>query len=198
MQSIFISEQNPEDYTDKNGVGKYPDAPGKCPFKDCGVNLRMKKNGFYVRYVITARFSGRIRIRRYKCAKCGRTVSMLPSFCLAGHTYGIELIMTLLQQVVQMGLSIKKVAEKWRDQREGISRRLIGKYMARLRNNRKMIQYGMNQISPDNISLGRMPGDTEWTKGFLHLIRPPLSPEFNAKFHKHTGISFLSLQNRIA
>ena len=197
MQNIFMSNQKPEDYSDKNGTGKYPDAPAKCPYKDCGINLKMKKNGFYLRYVITERFFGRVRIRRYICAKCGRTVSMLPSFCVAGITYGVEFIITLLQQVVQTG-SIRKAAEKWRDWREGISRRLISKYITRIRTNRGLIQYGMNQISPDNISLSRLSGDTDWTKGFLEGMRPSLSPEFNAKFHKQTGKSFLSLQNRIA
>ena len=197
MQNIFLSNQNPEDYTKKDGVGEYPMAPRKCPFKDCGVNLEMKKNGFYVRFLMTLMFSGMIRIRRYKCPKCKRTVSMLPSFCLAGFSYGVELVTSLLQQAIKTG-SIKKTVAEWREHWESISRRLVNKYLTRLRNNRKMIQYGMNQISPDNISLGRIPGDTEWTKSFLLGIRPNLSPELNADFQKVTGKSFMSLQNRIS
>jgi len=197
MQNIFLSNQNPEDYTEKDGVGEYPVAPRKCPYKDCGVNLEMRKNGFYVRFLMTIMFSGMIRIRRYKCPKCKRTVSMLPSFCLAGFSYGVELVTSLLQQAIKTG-SIKKTVAEWREHWESISRRLVNKYLTRLRNNRKMIQYGMNQISPDNISLGRIPGDTEWTKSFLLGIRPNLSPELNADFQKVTGKSFMSLQNRIS
>jgi hypothetical protein len=191
MQNIFMTKQRPEDYIDKNGAGEYPAAPQKCPFKDCGVNLKMKKNGYYNRCLYTITFTGRIRIRRYKCPLCGKTISMLPSFCLAGFSYGVEFIVALLQQVMKLG-SIKKAVTEWSSKEPGVSRRLISKYLARICNNRGLIQYGMNQISPDNISLGRPPGDTDWTKGFLDGMRPHLSPEFNAKFHKCTGKSFMS------
>ena len=197
MQNIFMTKHKPEDYVDKNGRGKYPEAPGKCPFRDCGVKLKMKKNGFYVRLLITITFTGSIRIRRYKCPKCGRTLSMLPSFCISGFSYSVDIVIALLQYVINKG-SIKKTVKEWRAIAVEVSRRLIAKYLARLRNNRGLIQYGINQISPDNIGLGRPPGDTEWTKGFLDRMRPSLSPEFNAKFHKYTGKSFMSLQNRIA
>ena len=197
MQNIFYTKQNPEEYVNKDGIGEYPDAPKKCPFKECGVKLEMKKNGFYVRFLVTLMFSGRIRIRRYKCPKCKRTVSMLPSFCIAGFSYGVEFVMALLQQVIKTG-SINKAVAQWQKHWAGISRRLIDKYLTRLRNNRKLIQYGINQISPGNIDLGRPPGDTEWTKSFLSWIRPTLCPEFNASFHKATGLSFMSLHNKIA
>jgi len=197
MQIIFMSEQEPELYANKAGTGKYPDAPTKCPFKDCGINLTMNKNGFYRRYLITNTYTGTIRIRRYKCPKCKRTVSMLPSFCLAGYTYSIEFIIMLLLQVIRSG-SIKRTVAEWQTKARGVSHRLIGKYFNRLRNNRKLIQYGINQISPGNINIGRIPGDTEWTKSFLNGIRPNLSPEFNADFHKTTGKSFMSLNNTVA
>ena len=197
MQNIFLSEQKPEDYVEKDGAGKYPAAPKKCPYRDCGVNLEMRKNGYYIRFLITIRFKGRIRIRRYMCPKCGRTLSMLPSFCVAGFTYSVEFIVALLWHAVDKS-SVKKAAREWRVIAAGMSRRLISKYLARLRNNRKLIQYGLNQISPGDIGLGPPPGDTCWTKSFLDRIRPSLSPEFNADFHKTTGKSFMSLHNRIA
>jgi len=197
MQNIFLSNQKPEDYVKKNGTGKYPAAPKKCPHSDCGIPLEMKKNGYYTRLVITLTFAGQIRIRRYKCLKCGRTVSMLPSFCMAGFTYGVEFIILLLQQAINLD-SIKKTVKEWRSRFESISRRLVNKYITRLRINRKMIQYGINQLSPDNLALGRIPGDNDWTKSFLFGIRPSLCPEFNADFQKTTGKSFMSLQNSIA
>jgi len=197
MQTIFWSRHKPEEYVDRDGGGEYPEAPEKCPYGDCRVNLKMKKNGFYGRFLRTMLFSGWVRIRRYKCPKCGRTLSMLPSFCIAGHSYGADFVVALLQYVINTG-SIKKAVNEWCAMAAGISRRLVSKYLARLRNNRGLIQYGINQMSPDNIRLGRMPGDTEWTKSFLSGMRPALCPEFNADFHKITGISFMSLHNRIA
>jgi hypothetical protein len=197
MQNVFNTMQRPEDYTGKNGAGAYPGAPAKCPFGDCGVNIEMKKNGFYWRYLITATFCGRIKIRRYVCMKCGRTVSMLPSFCLAKHTYGVELIILILWYALAKG-SARRAAKELHELAAGLTRRHIALYLARLRVNRKLIQYGLNQISPAYIGLGNTAGDTEWTKRFLFGIRPTLSPEFNAKFHKETGKSFMSMQNRIA
>lgn len=197
MQSIFMSKQKPEDYANKKKLGEYPPAPKKCPHRGCGINLEMKKNGYYSRYLITLTFIGRIWIRRYVCPKCGRTLSMLPSFCLAWHAYGVEFVLSLLQEVIRIG-SIKKAVMDWQSRMPGISRRHVVKYLTRLRENRRLIQYGINQISPGSIDLGRPPGDTEWTKGFLLWIRPALSPEFNADFHKITGKSFMSLHSKIA
>jgi len=192
-----MSKQKPEDYVEKDGVGEFPAAPRKCPFGDCGINLEMKKNGFYIRLLITITSTHLIRVRRYKCVMCGRTLSMLPSFCLAGQTYGVEIMVTLLQYTINKG-SIRKAVREWHRIAVEVSRRLINKYLSRLRENRRLIQYGINQITPDKISLGRMPGDTEWTKSFLSGIRPSLSPEFNANFHKATGKSFMSFHNRIS
>ena len=197
MQNIFMSKDKPEDYVETDGYGKYPNAPKKCPFKKCGVNLEMKKHGFYSRFLTTFKFSGRIRIRRYICPKCGKTVSMLPSFCIPRVSYGATLVVMLLRFALTAG-SIRKAAKTFRTHVASITRRLIGKYLSRLRDNRQMIQYGINQLSPDNIALGRLSGDAEWTKRFLDGIRPTLCPEFNADFHKITGKSFMSLQNTIA
>jgi hypothetical protein len=197
MQNIFTSRHKPEDYVAKDGIGEYPAAPKKCPFGDCGINLEMQKHGFYIRMLITITATYRIRVRRYKCPKCGRTLSMLPSFCVARVLYSVDFIIALLQYVINKR-SKRKTVREWRTIGVNLSRRLIAKYLSRLRNNRGMIQYVLNQLSPDNISLGRLSGGTEWTKGFLGGMRPNLSPEFNANFHKITGKSFLSLQNRIS
>jgi len=197
MQIVFLSNQCPEDYINESGAGEYPAAPKKCPFKNCGINLEMRKHGFYSRYLVTIAFSGRIRIRRYKCRKCGRTVSTLPSFCVPGYTYGVIVIVMILLRALETD-SIKKTAKEWRGRGMAITRRHIAKHMGRLRENRKLIQYGLNQISPENANMGGETGDTEWTKRFLLGIRPTLSAEFNANFHKATGISFMSTRNRIA
>jgi len=197
MQIIFMTKYKPEDYVEKDGKGEYPDAPKKCPYKDCGINLEMKKHGFYSRYLTLLKFKGWIKIRRYICPKCGRTVSMLPAFCIPRVSYGALLIVMLLRYALTAG-SIRKAVKKFSAYVGSISRRLINKYLRRLRDNRKLIQYGLNQLSPDNIHLGSLPGDAKWTESFLFGIRPTLCPEFNADFHKTTGKSFLSLQNTIA
>jgi len=196
MQNIFLSKQEPKDYTRKDGNGEYPPIPRKCPYGDCGINLEMKKNGFYIRMLITITVTYWIRVRRYKCPKCGRTLSMLPSFCVTRISYSVDFIIALLQYAINK-CSIRKTVREWRAIAANVSRRLINKYLARVLNNRKLIQYGLNQLSPDNISLSRLSGGTEWTKGFLDGMRPSLSPEFNANFHKITGKSFLCPPSRL-
>jgi hypothetical protein len=122
---------------------------------------------------------------------------MLPSFCMPKLSYGAAFIVMLLRYALTAG-SISKAVKRFCAYAGSISRRLIGKYLSRLQNNRQLIQYGLNQLSPDNIALGRLSGDAEWTKSFLYGIRPNLLPELCVDFHKMTGTSFMSLQNRIA
>ena len=57
---------------------------------------------------------------------------MLPSFCLAGFTYGVEFVITLMQHAIEKG-SIKKAVREWRAIATEVSRRLVNKYLARLR-----------------------------------------------------------------
>jgi hypothetical protein len=196
VQIVFNSKQQPEDYVNKNGCGEYPEAPSRCPHKDCGVAMEMSKNGFYLRYLITCIFAGKIRIRRYKCRKCGHTVSMLPSFCLPQYTYGLELIIEIMLTAATS--SIRKAANKFNNIASSITRRQVAKYLVRLRQNKNAILYGQKQISPGDTDICGPPGDIEWTRNFLCGTRPQLSTEFNAEFHKAMGRSFMSTQYKIA
>ena len=200
MQHVFNSQQRPQDYcTDSDGkfCGKFPGAPSKCPFKNCGIPMPMKKHGYYCRCLITFGFSGEIKIRRYICGKCGRTVSMLPSFCLAWYTYGVEIIVSLMRQAVETG-SINNAVKAYSAYFECITRRQVKQYLSRLKRNRVLIQYGFNQISPGIIKNDDSPGDIEWTRRILVGKRPILTPESNTKFHNTMGISYMSTRNRIA
>jgi len=59
-----------------------PDAhrPGSCP--QCQDKHPLTAHGFYTRTVIDTAFDGVIRVRRYLCHACQRTVSLLPEFVL--------------------------------------------------------------------------------------------------------------------
>ena len=59
-----------------------PDAhrPGSCP--QCQHERPLTAHGFYRRTLIDAAFDGVIRVRRYLCQACHRTVSLLPEFVL--------------------------------------------------------------------------------------------------------------------
>lgn len=59
-----------------------PDAhrPGHCP--QCQTKHPLSAHGFYTRTLIDTAFDGVIRVRRYLCHACQRTVSLLPEFIL--------------------------------------------------------------------------------------------------------------------
>ena len=54
--------------------------PGHCP--QCHAKQPLTAHGFYTRTLIDAAFDGVIRVRRYLCQACQRTVSLLPEFVL--------------------------------------------------------------------------------------------------------------------
>jgi len=54
--------------------------PGQCP--QCQAKHSLTAHGFYTRTLIDTAFDGLIRVRRYLCQACQRTVSLLPEFVL--------------------------------------------------------------------------------------------------------------------
>lgn len=54
--------------------------PQYCP--QCQAKQPLTAHGFYIRTIIDAAFDGAIRVRRYLCETCRRTVSLLPEFAL--------------------------------------------------------------------------------------------------------------------
>jgi hypothetical protein len=54
--------------------------PTRCP--QCQAKHPLTAHGFYSRTLIDTAFDERIRVRRYLCRTCRRTVSLLPEFAL--------------------------------------------------------------------------------------------------------------------
>lgn len=54
--------------------------PARCPM--CETNQPLTAHGFYVRTLVDLGFDNSIRVRRYLCEACRRTVSLLPHFAL--------------------------------------------------------------------------------------------------------------------
>jgi transposase-like protein len=54
--------------------------PGHCP--QCHAKQPLIAHGFYTRTLVDTAFDGVIRVRRYLCHACRRTVSLLPEFIL--------------------------------------------------------------------------------------------------------------------
>src|SRR5450756_1589039 len=54
--------------------------PAHCP--QCQAQQPLTAHGFYTRTILATAFDGSIRVRRYLCEACRRTVSLLPEFAL--------------------------------------------------------------------------------------------------------------------
>lgn len=68
--------------------------PNYCP--QCEAKQPLTGHGFYRRTLVDAAFDGVIRVRRYLCRLCGRTVSLLPQFALPYLRFGITVIALFL------------------------------------------------------------------------------------------------------
>ena len=68
--------------------------PAACP--QCEAKERMKAHGFYSRTIVDDGFDGVIRILRYLCGACRRTVSLLPEWALPHLRYSIPWIGKIL------------------------------------------------------------------------------------------------------
>ena len=68
--------------------------PDHCP--QCETHRPLRAHGFYTRTLVDIAFDGTIRVRRYLCHCCKRTVSLLPEFALPYLRFGIVVIALFL------------------------------------------------------------------------------------------------------
>ena len=68
--------------------------PDHCP--QCQAAHALIAHGFYRRTLVDAGFDGSIRVRRYLCRPCRRTVSLLPQFALPYLRFSISVIALFL------------------------------------------------------------------------------------------------------
>lgn len=197
MQILFYTEHSAQDFSKKNS-DIFPPAPKGCPFKDCSMPVQFRKHGYYSRFFISKKYSGVIYIRRYVCPVCGRTISMLPMFCLQGFQYSAIDIIHILGEFYQDGISLRKLVKKIKVDIPTIDRRHINYYRKRIIKNRQLIQYVLNLISPEFIFAGTIPENQKWVKIFLDKVNNVHPHVFLLDFSKTTGKSFMTSQNMIA
>lgn len=197
MQMPFYTNYSVEEFSNKNDK-VFPSPPIKCPFKGCSLPVKLKRHGYYSRYLISKSFKGIIYIRRYICPVCGRTVSMLPMYCIQRFQYSCVDIINALYEFYQSGIPLSRLIEKLREDFYSIERRHINYYRKRVIDNRYLIQYGLNLISPEFIYSGSIPENQNWVRDFLEKINKLHPHVFLVEFSKHTEKSFMTLQNIIA
>ncbi len=82
--------------------------PDHCP--QCEAKRPLVGHGFYTRTLVDCGFDGVIRVRRYLCRLCKRTVSLLPGFALPWRRFSITVISLFLVARLLQGLTLAAAA----------------------------------------------------------------------------------------
>lgn len=82
--------------------------PDHCP--QCQAAHALIAHGFYRRTLVDAGFDGSIRVRRYLCRPCRRTVSLLPQFALPYLRFSVAVIGLFLAARLQVGRTLAAAA----------------------------------------------------------------------------------------
>jgi len=82
--------------------------PDQCP--QCQVQQPLTGHGFYRRTLVDVGFDESIRVRRYLCRSCKRTVSLLPHFALPYLRFSISVISLFLIARLLTGRSLQAAA----------------------------------------------------------------------------------------
>ncbi len=83
--------------------------PTTCPH--CGTDHSLVGHGFYPRKPLDAQQAYLIRIKRWYCTGCHRTLSLLPSFLLRFRHYLLEVIQAVVVARYEDSASWRQVAE---------------------------------------------------------------------------------------
>jgi transposase-like protein len=82
--------------------------PDHCP--QCQAQQPLIGHGFYVRTLVDCGFDGAIRVRRYLCRLCQRTVSLLPELALPWLRFSVTVISLFLVAYLLQGLTLAAAA----------------------------------------------------------------------------------------
>ncbi len=78
--------------------------PSSCPL--CGTRKGLVAHGFYRRTLVEQDFDGVLRVRRYLCRACRRTVSLLPDFVLPYLRFGLAVVARFLKARLVQGRTL--------------------------------------------------------------------------------------------
>jgi hypothetical protein len=82
--------------------------PDHCP--QCEIQQPLTGHGFYHRNLVDTGFDGVIRVRRYLCRCCKRTLSLLPEFALPYLRFGITVMGLFLATRLLNGATLRAAA----------------------------------------------------------------------------------------
>ena len=75
----------------------------------------------------------------------------------------------ILYEFYQGGISLKKLIERVKTDLPSMERRHINYYRKRIVQNRQLIQYGLNLISPESIFAGEIQENQKWVKTLTYI-----------------------------
>jgi hypothetical protein len=111
MQMLYPFSGSIQQYIER--VSSWEEAnrcrPARCP--QCESKQPLVCHGFYKRTVVDVAFDCVIRVRRYLCGACRRTVSLLPEFVLPYLRFAIIVIAVFLKARLLSGDTLKAAAE---------------------------------------------------------------------------------------
>jgi hypothetical protein len=76
----------------------------------CQARHPLRAHGFYCRTLVDLEFDGTIRVRRFLCCRCHRTVSLLPEFALPYLRFSVLLICQFLFSRLLDGRTLQAAA----------------------------------------------------------------------------------------
>lgn len=82
--------------------------PDRCP--QCQAKPPLRAHGFYRRTLVDIGFDGSIRVRRYLCLLCWRTVSLLPEWALPYLRSSVSVISLFLTARLLQGCTLREAA----------------------------------------------------------------------------------------
>jgi Domain of unknown function (DUF6431) len=82
--------------------------PDHCP--QCAAKQALTGHGFYRRTIVDVASDGVIRVRRYLCRVCKRTVSLLPEFALPWLRFSVLVVALFLVARLLKGLTLASAA----------------------------------------------------------------------------------------
>jgi hypothetical protein len=86
--------------------------PAHCPL--CHGPDPLRGHGFYCRTLVDVNYDGSIRVRRYLCLLCRRTVSLLPEFVLPYLRFAVQVIGLFLVSRLLYRRTLREAAESAR------------------------------------------------------------------------------------
>jgi hypothetical protein len=107
MQILHWSSGSIQQYAEEiSDANRY--RPESCP--QCHARCPLTAHGFYSRTLVDVEFDGSIRVRRYLCRLCRRTVSLLPKFALPYLRFSISVISLFLVARLLASHSLQEAA----------------------------------------------------------------------------------------